>query len=148
MKFKSITSLVFTILLLCACSTNMYSSYAKYAFDQVEERYDDFEITRTRYLVMKFEKDEDVDYEIFYFIEFIENTFGRELYGYADVKVENKELKSISFIETKSRIDFEVAYDNTINLAKSIQDTYKNKNETFSYKMGELTVLEITKALR
>jgi hypothetical protein len=40
MKFMRITSLVFTILLLIACSTNMYSSYAKYAFDQVEERYD------------------------------------------------------------------------------------------------------------
>lgn len=29
-----------------------------------------------------------------------------------------------------------------------MKDTYKNKDETFSYKMGELTVLEITKALR
>lgn len=97
---------------------------------------------------MKLEKDDGVYFEIFYFIEFIEKTFGHELYGYADAKVENKELNSIVFFETQSRIDFEITYDNTINLAKSMKDTYKNKDETFSYKMGELTVLEITKALR
>lgn len=48
---------------------------------------------------MKLEKDDGVYFEIFYFIEFIEKTFGHELYGYADAKVENKELNSIVFLE-------------------------------------------------